>query len=181
MCLVLDSFTYLLGDFSQVQGLLKSQFTTVPLIDLSTGQIVEPAYPKTAPDHISIQGTLESNAVASIAFRKAKSAADKTGLRWYITGTEGEIVITTEEGDWQFGHASERSIKLKLSGEAEAQEVEFDTDSASSSAKVAFPGTNTARLYESFSQGAEVPTFESALKTHRLLERIAKSAGWESF
>lgn len=174
--LVLDSFTDLLGDFDQVQGLLKSQINSVPILDLSTGQIVDPAYHKTAPDHILIQGTLKSNAVASIAFRKAKSAADKTGLRWYITGTEGEIVITTEEGNWQFGSPSERLIKLKLNSEAKAEEIEFGTELA---AKVAFPGTNSAILYESFSQGKEVPTFESALKTHRLLERIASSAGWE--
>lgn len=141
--------------------------------------MVNPAYPKTAPDHVFIQGTLENDAIASITFRKAKSAADNVGFRWYITGTKGEIVITTEEGVWQGGKPSERSIKLKIGKEGEAEEIDFMIDDISPAGKVPFPGTNTARIYENFAKDEEVVTFEDALKVHHLLERIAKSAGWE--
>ncbi|KAF4629044.1 hypothetical protein G7Y89_g9105 [Cudoniella acicularis] len=176
----LDSFTYLLGDFTQVQGLLKSQINTIPIIDPSNGQVVNPAYHKTAPDSIFVQGTLENDALASIVFRKARSAADNVGFRWYITGTEGEIVITTEEGVWQHGISSKRSIKLKIGKEGETEQIDFSTGDISRASKVPSPGTNTARQYESFAKpDGEVVTFESALKTHRLLEKIAKSAGWE--
>jgi hypothetical protein len=41
---------------------------------------------------------LENEAMASITFRKPKSAPSKEGFRWFITGTEGEIIVTTEEG-----------------------------------------------------------------------------------
>lgn len=140
---------------------------------------MNPGYPKTAPEHVFLQGTLENDAIASITFRKAKSAADEVGFRWYITGSEGEIVITTEEGSWQMGDPNKRSIKLKI-GKNDAEEVDFTTGENSPASKVAFPATNTARQYEDFANGSdEVVTFESALRTHRLLDRIVKSAGWE--
>ncbi|RDL34477.1 Uncharacterized protein BP5553_07605 [Venustampulla echinocandica] len=176
----LDSFTYLLGDFASVHGLLASQYPTVIIIDPATGQIVNPAYPKTAPEHIFITGTLESSAVASLAFRKPKSAADRVGFRWYITGTEGEIAITTEEGSWQGGGIREkRKISLKV-GKADSVDVGFGKDDTTLAEKVAFPATNTARQYEAFAaRDGEVITFEDALRNHRLLQRIANSSGWE--
>ncbi|KAI0132467.1 hypothetical protein BJ170DRAFT_249111 [Xylariales sp. AK1849] len=180
----LDTFTNVLGDFVDVQGLLKSQYTAIPIIDLSTGQVVDPAYPKTAPDHIFVQGTLVDDVVASIAFRKAKSAADNTGFRWIITGTEGEIALTVPEGQWQWRDKATLggwSLKLKVGKAAETEEIDAATlVDTSAAAKVESPGTNTARIYQSFANGGGLEaTFESALKTHRLLERIAKSAGWE--
>lgn len=169
-----------MGDFVQIQSLLKSHYSTVPIIDPSNGQVVNPAYPKTAPDHIFIQGTLENDAVASITFRKAKSAVDKVGFRWYITGTGGEIVITKDEKPQQHGLSPKQSIKLKIGKEGEAEVVDFTADDTCRAAKVPYPGTNTARVYESFARtDGEVLSLESALKTQHLLERIAKSAGWE--
>jgi predicted dehydrogenase len=168
-----------LGDFNQVHGLLKSHYTRVPVIDVSNGQVIDPAHPKTSPDHIFVHGTLEGDAVASIAFRKPRSAADNTGFRWYITGTDGEIVITVPEEHWQFGLGEGTSLKLKVGKAEQAENVEWMSGSSPGD-KVPSPGTNTARLYESFAKGKGVEaTFESALKTHLLLERIAKSAGWE--
>ncbi len=177
--LVLDSFTYLLGDFAEVQGLLKSEHANVPIIDPTNGQVVNPAYPKTVPDHIIVQGILENGAIASIALRTTSSPADAIGFRWYITGTEGEILVTTGEEAWTSSVSSRRSIKLTTSKGAKVEDIDFTPSETSRADTVAPPGTNTARQYESFARGDEVVTFEAALKTHRLLERIAKSAGWE--
>ncbi|PQE17509.1 oxidoreductase family protein [Rutstroemia sp. NJR-2017a BBW] len=176
----LDSFTYLLGDFASVLGLLACQYPSVTIIDPTTGQIVNPAYPKTAPDHVCITGTLQSSAVASLTFRKTPSAADSVGFRWYITGAEGEITITTEEGNWQGGGIREkRKISLKV-GKEDSIDVEFGKDDNTLAEKVAFPATNTARQYEAFAAGdGEVVTFEDGLRNHRLLQRISNSSGWE--
>ncbi|KAI1874850.1 uncharacterized protein JN550_002279 [Neoarthrinium moseri] len=177
----LDTFTYVLGDFADVHGLLKAQYKTTSVVDLSNGQIVDPAYPKTSPDHIFVQGTLESDAVASIAFRKAHSAADSTGFRWIITGTDGELVVTAPEGHFQFT-SEQWSLKLKTGrGQAvEYEEIPLTGLDKSPASKVQFPGTNIARVYQSFANGDGLEaSFESATKTHRLLGRIAKSAGWE--
>ena len=138
------------------------------------------AYLKTAPEHVFITGTLESSAVASLAFRKPKSAADDFGFRWYITGTEGDIAITTEEGSWQGGGVRDkRKVSLKV-GKSESVDVEFGKEDITLAGKVAFPATNTARQYEGFTtKDGEVVTFEDGLRNHRLLQRIANSAGWE--
>jgi hypothetical protein len=57
------------------------------------GNVVEKAHPKTTPDQIFIQGTLESGAVVSINYRDVPSGktVHELGIRWIITGTEGEI------------------------------------------------------------------------------------------
>ena len=149
----------------------------MPIVDLATGQIAEEAHPKTSPDHIFVQGTLANDAIASIASRKAQpGAADKTGWRWYITGTEGELVIKMEENQWQFANAStKRSLKLLRAGQTGAEDVDFTADED----LVQSQGANAARAYKSFLEGSEeVATFDSALKLHKLLDRIAKSAGW---
>jgi predicted dehydrogenase len=176
---VIDSFTYVLGDFAQVQAQLSAQYKTIPIVD-SSGQVVDPEYPKTSPDHIFVQGTLDNEAVISIAFRKSASAADGVGYRWYITGTLGELAITNSEAPWAYGVTANRNILLKLGKEGATEEVDYTSEDTSRAAKLPIPTRNTARIYENFArEGGEVVTFEDALKTHRLLARIAESAGWE--
>jgi predicted dehydrogenase len=174
----LDTFTYVLGDFVQVQGLLNSQYHTVPLIDIATGQVVEAAYPKTAPDNVLVQGILENGATASLALRTSKSAVDGTKFRWIITGTEGEIEYLVPEA--AYGAAKQQlSFKLKLRNARVTEKVEIRIGD-SPAAKVPAPGTGIATLYENFAtEDGEVVSFESALKTHQLLERIANSTGVE--
>ena len=159
------------------------QVNSVPIIDTSTGAVVNEGYPKTAPDHIAVMGTLlQNDAPVSITVRmsKSKSCADKNGFRWYITGTEGEILVSTEEGGWQGGDHSQRSIKVVTGKDKEAELIDYTSGDDSLAAKVPLPGTNTARQYASFAKkDAEVVTFESALKTHQLLRRIAEAAGWQ--
>ena len=56
--------------------------------------------PKDAPDEIFVQGKLNSGAVVSANFRRIPfglRTVDNNGLRWVITGTEGEIELTTPE------------------------------------------------------------------------------------
>ncbi|ETS73286.1 hypothetical protein PFICI_14891 [Pestalotiopsis fici W106-1] len=180
---LLDTFVHVLGDFSDVQGLLKSQYTTVPVIDPSTGEVLDPAHAKSSPDHIFVQGILLNGAVSSLSLRKPKAAADEVGFRWIITGTDGELVLTAPERHWQFGlhgRSSDWSLRLKKGKETGFQEIDLKDLDTSPASMVEQPGTNTARLYQSFAEGQGLEaTFESATKTHRLLERIAKSAGWE--
>ncbi|KAF3014412.1 hypothetical protein E8E14_005481 [Neopestalotiopsis sp. 37M] len=180
---LLDTFIHVLGDFSDVQGLLKAQYTSVPIIETSTGRVLSPTHPKSSPDHILVQGTLLSGAVASMSLRKPKAAADDVGFRWIITGTDGELVLTAPERHWQFGvhgKSSDWSLRLKKGKDSVSQEISLNDLDASPASLVQQPGTNTARLYQSFAggQGLEA-TFESATKTHQLLGKIAKSAGWE--
>jgi hypothetical protein len=79
----------------------------------ATGQVKTPAHPRTAPDHIAVQGALKSGAVASLAYRTVKSTIDGIGINWLISGTNGEIQITTSEAQWQMSDPK-RKLRLKI-------------------------------------------------------------------
>ncbi|KAF7564007.1 hypothetical protein G7046_g91 [Stylonectria norvegica] len=171
-----NEFTIFFGHyFDTLQATLKNHHPTLPLISIKTGQLVNPAYNKTSPDHILVQGVLENGAVASLDFRKAKGAADGLGLRWLITGTEGEMEVTIPEDHLQMGH-KDRAIRLRI-GKEDVQTIKFDTPEEEYIKSVPYPGTNSARVYENLAQGDKCfADFEAAVKTHQLLDRIAKDA-----
>ncbi|KAI0437428.1 oxidoreductase [Xylaria telfairii] len=180
----LDSFIHVLGDFTELQAILKKTITESAIFN-SQGALVNPAYPKTSPDQVLVQGILENDAVASIQVRKPKAEVDGVTFRWLISGTEGEIEIIIPHGEWlrshwQFGEPG-RTLKLRI-GDNEAQNVDFLAGDEFEG-KVPLRAANVARQYRAFAKGdakEAVSTFESALKTHRLLDRIIKAAGWES-
>jgi predicted dehydrogenase len=174
---VLDAFTSVLGDFKTTQSILKTQHPTVATVSCKTGKQIEAAVPKTAPDHIFVQGELLSGALASISFRKAKKPVDALGLRWLITGTEGEIEITFPEDHFQFGHAG-RAIRFRSGKNEEVKVIKWDNEEEPAYVRsVPYPGTNTARLYEAFvKDNGQLADFGTALKNHELLHKIAKDA-----
>ncbi|KAI1754064.1 oxidoreductase [Xylaria castorea] len=179
----LDSFIHVLGDFTELQAIMKKTIEEVPVFS-SQGKLVNPAYPKTSPDQVLVQGVLESDAVASIQVRKPKNEVDSVGFRWLISGTEGELEIifphTEMSSNWQFGDPK-RTLRLRV-GNDEAQNVDFLANDEFEG-KVPMLAANVARQYRAFAKGGEqeaVATFESALRSHRLLDRIIKAAGWES-
>ncbi|KAB5536304.1 putative oxidoreductase [Coniochaeta sp. 2T2.1] len=175
----LDSFVSVLGDFDDVHGILKS-FNKTTAIFNNKGELIDPAYPRTTPDHILVQGTLNSGAVASIIFRKPKAAVDNVGFRWIITGTKGEIEVTTKETQWQMADPSFK-LRVKVGKEPEAREVDYTDDGDARLSGLEAIALNTARSYAAFVEKDEsrYATFESATKTQRLLNRIAESAGWK--
>ncbi|MGY5049907.1 Gfo/Idh/MocA family protein [Streptomyces sp. 900105755] len=54
------------------------------------------ALPVTAADQISLIGTLEGGAAASVFYRGGTSRADN--FRWEINGTDGDLVLTADWG-----------------------------------------------------------------------------------
>jgi predicted dehydrogenase len=159
-----------------VQGILKSSRNTVSVLN-AKGEVVNPAHPKTAPDVILVQGTLSSGAVASIAFRKPTEAVDNVGFRWLITGTEGEIEVTSAQAQWQMADPSFK-LRVKVGKGVEAREVDFRAGGDARLSALLPRAINTARSYAAFAKGDETryATFESALKTKKLLDRILESA-----
>ncbi|RYP71539.1 hypothetical protein DL769_004693 [Monosporascus sp. CRB-8-3] len=77
--------------------------------------------------------------------------------------------------------APERAIGTKL-GRGEVQNIDYPTKDDVPEATVPSLGANMARLYDNFAKGDKeiYATFESALETHRLLDRSLRSAGWDS-
>ncbi|GAD97179.1 oxidoreductase, putative [Paecilomyces variotii No. 5] len=172
----LDSFTQVVGDFKDVQSILQTRYPTIPIFN-GEGKVVNPSHPKSAPDHIFVQGTLENGAGASISFRSVPAAVDGVGFRWLISGTKGEIEITMPESHWQMGNPG-ATLKLRVGKDSAAQDVDFSTLQDPSISKIPFPGPNTASLYEAFAKGdrESYATFESSLKLHKLLDRIVQAS-----
>ncbi|KAI1171398.1 oxidoreductase [Nemania sp. FL0916] len=175
----LDSFIHVLGDFAEVNAIMKKGAAKVRILN-TKGEVVNPDYPKTAPENILIQGVLESGAVASISQRKSTAEIDDVSFRWIISGTEGELEVIVPKHAWQFGIPT-RSLKVRI-GSNEAETVDFIGKDDKFESKVPVLAANPARQYDAFAKGdaSTVADFRSALKTHVLLERIVKAAGWES-
>ncbi|SPO06526.1 uncharacterized protein DNG_09216 [Cephalotrichum gorgonifer] len=177
---ILHSFIDVLGNFSKVQAVMKTQFPDIPIVS-STGQVVNPSYTKTSPDDIFVQGILENGALASINFFKSETPVTPSReLVWRITGTEGEIEFSSPEHVWQFGHP-QAEINVRIGKDGEPTKVELDPQGAviDSLPQLA---QNIALVYEAFAEGDtdKFPTFEKAAETHRLLQRILDVSGFEA-
>ncbi|KKP05588.1 oxidoreductase [Trichoderma harzianum] len=170
----LDSFTHILGDLSHVQSILKSQFKTVRVVG-TQNETIDLEYEKTAPDHIFVQGLLDNGAVASLSFRKPGSTAEETGIRWYISGTKGEILITGPSW-WQMLN-KEPVLQMKVGNEP-VHVINFQDEAESAIQTGPAMAANLTLLYEAFAEGdvSRYATFESAARTHRLLEKIRQAA-----
>jgi predicted dehydrogenase len=177
-CTVFDTFTQVLGEFVEPHSILKAARTKIA-IQGADGEIKVPEYPKNTPDHIFVQGVLkDSGAVASICSRDLMHTVDGIGLRWLITGTKGEIEVTTPEGQWQMSDPR-RKLRLKI-GDNEAVEVPFANHEDKTGLERL--SINVAGVYEAFLKGdqSHYATFDSALKTHVLLDDILKRSGFSA-
>ena len=117
---------------------------------------------------------LSSGTVPSISYRTVEVSVDGVGLRWLISGTEGEIELTTPETPLQMGMPG-ATLKMRRNGR-HAGNVDFGGDRAF--LEILAPGKNVALTYEAFANGdtESYANFESAVGIHRLLDRIVASA-----
>lgn len=173
---VLSGFVHVLGDFASVKSTFAVQQPIVKLISSKTGEVVNPEKRRTSPDHIFVQGTLESGAVVSISTRTPPRPIDG-GLRWLISGIEGEIELATKGRGYQTG-SNERTLRL-ITKDGEVKTIDWEQDEPSHIKDVAPPGVNTARLFEAYALQKDCYSdFEKAVKLHKLLDRISKDAGY---
>lgn len=178
ICVVFDSFTQVLGEFVEPHSILKAARTKIAIRG-GDGGIKVPDYPKNTPDHILVQGVLkDSGAVASICSRDLAHTVDGIGLRWLITGTKGEIEVTAPEGQWQMSDPG-RKLRLKI-GNNEAVEVPYASNADKSYLERL--SINVAGVYEAFLKDdqSHYATFDSALRTHVLLDEILKRSGYNA-
>lgn len=175
--LVLSGFVHVLGDFASVKSTFAIQHPTVKLVNSKTGEVVNPERRRTAPDHIFVQGMLENGAIVSISRRTPPRPIDGHGLRWLISGTEGEIELTTSGRGYQTG-SNPMTLRI-ITKEGEMKTIDWEQDEPSHIKDVAPPGVNTARLFDAYALNKDCYSdFEKAVKLHKLLDRIAKDAGY---
>ncbi|KAL6895029.1 hypothetical protein GGI43DRAFT_429147 [Trichoderma evansii] len=174
---ILDTHLNILGDFKDVQSTLKTQNNKTKLVD-NQGNTTQENFNITAPDTVLLQGVLESGAVASFTMRTSTDTVDNTGFRWIISGTKGELELTSDPGIFHWGPTGLK-LKLREFG-AEAKEIDFNLGEPEHVSQVSYSGQNVARVYEAFAKGEEdgYATLEAALKVHKALEKAKLNAVW---
>ncbi|KAK2033299.1 oxidoreductase family protein [Colletotrichum zoysiae] len=178
----LDSFTHVVGDFDlgSLSSVLKIDATHIALLNADRTKVIDPAYPKSSPDHILVQGKLGNGATASLNFRSTSVSVDNNGGRWIISGTKGEIEASWGHGLMWQSHNSSKKLRVKLAT-GEERDVELVKSDSPAIANVPDVGLNTAVILDAFAKGdgSRFADFGSALKTHRLLEEILKRSGYK--
>ncbi|OHE97177.1 oxidoreductase family protein [Colletotrichum orchidophilum] len=176
----LDSFTNVVGDFdlSTLSSVLKRDVDTVPLYKADRVTVINPAYSKSSPDQILVQGMLQNGATASIAFRTTPVTVSEDGTRWIISGTKGEIEAVLDGGQRK-GHSPSKKLTYKTVG-GEVQEVTLESGKLPEGVEVSALGLNTALIFDAFARGdtSRYADFQTALKNHVLLEEILKKSGY---
>ncbi|KAL7917922.1 hypothetical protein ACQKWADRAFT_331303 [Trichoderma austrokoningii] len=174
---ILDTHVNILGNFKDIQSTLKTQNSKTKLVN-DRGNATEESFNITAPDTILLQGVVESGALASVTMRTSTDPVDNTGFRWIISGTKGELELTSDPGIFHWGPTGLK-LKVKEFG-GEAKEIDFDPGEPEHVSQMAYSGQNVARVYEAFAKGEEdgYATLDAALQVHRALEKAKLKAVW---
>jgi predicted dehydrogenase len=166
----LDAACMVLGELEVVDALLASRRPVAR--HRETGQDV----PVTAADQIALCGTLEGGALLSLHYRGGISRG--VNFLWEINGTDGDLSITGDDGHLQYG-------RVKISGgRGAAREMTelpvpdsyrmVDLDPSSHAYAVAHA---YHRLLDALDGTfVDMPTFETALQSHRRIETIETAA-----
>ena len=139
------------------------------------GNITQPNLPKSSPDHILVQGSLSSGAVASLSFRTNTLPVDDLGLRWLISGTDGEIELTAPSFAWTLDTTG-TTLKVRYRTDKDVEIVDIEDKYQLKGVEGA--AKNVARVYEAFWKREKdlIANFEDALVRHRLIDAVRKSA-----
>ncbi|PCG91585.1 Hypothetical protein PENO1_093020 [Penicillium occitanis (nom. inval.)] len=165
---LLDTVQQVLGEFSSFQSLLSNQRSVVKIVE-ADGSVVKENAVKTTPDHVMIQGMLNSGAVLSATIRGGAPFKGSPGLEWSIYGEKGEIRITGP------------SAFIEIVGTTSIQLHDFTTDEVvelqlknRTSAPMDSKTRNVARIYEAIAVGANrlLCDFEGAVKRHQFIEEV---------
>lgn len=124
---------------------------------------------KTNPDHVIIQGTLQSGVVLSATIRGGAPFKGTPGLVWSIYGEKGEIKITGP------------SALIEIYGITSFELHDFDTEvvedvelKKGTFAEMVPIHRNLARVYEAIAAGdtSVLCGFEEAVKRHEFIREI---------
>jgi predicted dehydrogenase len=166
----LDAALFALGSgVKSVGGLLSNSRPMVRVAE--TGNQV----PFTAPDQIVVSGLLENGAALSAHFRGGLSRG--TNFHLEINGTKGDLILTSPVGYVGLGGFAVRGAQ----GDVQMHELPvpqtYDTlgiaDGFSQSVGIAY-----SRIASDMLDGTNTsPSFEDAVKLHRVLETIVSGNG----
>jgi predicted dehydrogenase len=159
-----DTLHMVLGGFAELSATMA---TVRPRVrDEVTGDAV----PMTVPDQIAVSGVLTGGAIASLHLRGGTSPA--TDFLWEINGTEGTLVV--EAADPLFWIAK-LTLRGSRTGSLEKLTVPTRYELPQLAGRASEPSYNVAHAYARHLKG-DLPDFAHALRVHRLLDAVQRSA-----
>ncbi|MGW9029523.1 Gfo/Idh/MocA family protein [Streptomyces sp. NPDC055722] len=169
----LEALNFVLGDFDEVSATLARGRTEVRIADEGI------TVPVTAPDQVSVTGTLHSGAAASVFYRGAYSRSDN--LRWEINGTEGDLVLSAPGIN---GNLQVADLRLEGGRGADSGVAPIEIPDRYFTAVprgLAGPAHNVAQVYAALAADLRdgthtVPGFDHALDRHQLLSAIEEAS-----
>ncbi|MET7434652.1 MULTISPECIES: Gfo/Idh/MocA family protein [Streptomyces] len=167
-----DALNVTLGEFKHLSANLVRGRTEVTVTD--DGDTVVPV---TAPDQISLIGTLDNGAAASVFYRGGTSRGDN--FRWEINGTDGDIVLTAPWGNVQ---VTDLTLQAGFGEDATVSTLQVPAEySAGIPAGLIGPARNVAALYTHLGRDLRegthtVPDFAYAHTRHQLLDAIGNAS-----
>jgi predicted dehydrogenase len=166
----MDALCHCLGELTEVSATMANRRTSS--INASTGATL----PMTAEDQVAFSGRLEGGAIVAVHYRSGSVRG--TNLLWEITGTDGELQITSYGG-----HAQMFELALSgASGDAQTlSPMPVPAQYRWSPPGLPEPAVNVAQAYVRFASDLRngtrtCPDFEDAVKRHKMVDAIERSA-----
>lgn len=165
----IDALTWVLGDFGDVSATLATRRPAY--IVTETGE----ERSRDIADQVLVTGTLLNGVVVAAHYRGGSSRA--TNLRWEINGTEGDLVITAPSGHlqaaeltlWGGGGDGDGIAVMPVPADYRATPIDLPRSAV-----------NVAEAYARFAEGPSapdpIPDFDAAVRLHRLIDAIERSA-----
>lgn len=166
---MVDAFGWIVGSFDRLDATLATCHRDVKLTDEDRTVAAD------APDHIAVSGTLEGGAVASLHYRGGDWPSG--GFRWEMNGADGTLLVEGRSGHLQYGHIRIRGARgsrplTDLPVPGQYRRVSTDADGYADAVAHAYRAVHD----DLTGGGSTAPTFRDAIETHRVLDRIERSA-----
>ena len=165
----IDAVCQALGEFVDVDAILANRRTSFKLVPDNVEM------PMTAHDQVLVQGTLAGGTTVSVHYRGGVMRG--TNLLWEINGTEGDLQVTS-----MGGHAQMFPLTLSGSHGDALGLSEMDVpESYLWTPELPMFAQNVAQVYALMADDIahdthKAPTFEDAVRRHRLLDAIERAA-----
>jgi predicted dehydrogenase len=165
----IDALCWVLGEFREVSATLATRRKTYVVTETQETRTRDIA------DQVLVNGTLVNDVVVAAHYRGGSLRA--TNFRWEINGTEGDIVITAPSGQAQ---AAELTLRGARGASSDLELLPVPAEYRVSPDGLPRTAVNVAEAYARFAQGPsapdQIPDFDDAVRLHRLLDAIERSA-----
>ncbi|KAF6809711.1 oxidoreductase family protein [Colletotrichum sojae] len=172
-----DQIQSVLGEATSLKAHSQIQRPRVQIRGPASKEIVE-TVTSTVPDLVVATATIASSdhvaegATLLARFRRGQPFKGEPALVWSINGEKGEIRVTSDATTALQAGAETSAVRIELHDFAtdEVEKVEWEWEGWQ--AELPVWSRSIGRLYEDFTEGKDVPTFEEAVKRHEQLETI---------